>query len=104
MWCYVDMVFCSRLIFSITGAGCDVPESPSRRITFANADVDWETMLIPPDCECVPTAGVFVGSPDAVVAGAPDSDRETISTPPDCERVPGTGNDAGDPIFESFNE
>ena len=64
------MVFRSRFVSFTTGEGYDVLERPFRRIMFANADVDWETMVIPPDCERVPNAGVVAGSPDAVVAGA----------------------------------
>ena len=30
-----------------------------------DADAGWETMPIPPDCKCVPSAGVVAGSPGA---------------------------------------
>ena len=83
----VTMVFWSRSICSRTGAGCDVPESSSRRISFTNADVGWKTMPIPPDCERVPKAGVVVGGPNAV--------RETMPFPLDCKRVPYSGVTAG---------
>ena len=48
-----------------------------------DADAGWETMLIPPDCERVPSAGG--------VAGSRDAGRETMPIPPDCERLPGSG-------------
>ena len=52
-----------------------------------NTDASWETILIPPDYERVPSTGVAAGNPDA--------DRETIPIPPDCKHVPGSGITAG---------
>ena len=51
-----------------------------------DGDAGWE-MPIPPDCERVPSAGVFAGTPDA--------GRATMPIPPDCERVPGSSITAG---------
>ena len=52
-----------------------------------DADAGWETMLIPPDYERVPSAGV--------AAGYPDADRNTMPIPPDSKIVPGSGITAG---------
>ena len=52
-----------------------------------DTDAGWETMLIPPDYERVPSAGV--------AAGYPDADRKTMTIPPDCKHVPGSGITAG---------
>ena len=52
-----------------------------------DADAGWETMLIPPDCERVPSAGV--------VAGSPNTGKYTVPIPPVCERVPGCDTTAG---------
>ena len=52
-----------------------------------DADAGWETMLIPPDYERVPSAGVAVGYPDA--------GKKTMPIPPDCKHVPGSGITAG---------
>ena len=49
----------------------------------ADADAGWETMSIPPDCERVPSAGIFTDRPDA--------GRQTMPIPLECERVPVSG-------------
>ena len=69
---------------------------PNASVVASSPDTGSETVSITLDSKPVPGAGV--------AAGATGPDRETIPTPSDYERVPGTGSNAGDSIFEFFNE
>ena len=60
-------------------------------LVSVDANAGWETMPIPPDCERVPSAGVF--------AGSQPTSRETMQIPPDCERVPGSGVTSASPML-----
>ena len=65
---------------------CDHGKSIEAHVN-ADADVVWETISIPPDCKCVPSAAGATSSPAA--------GRETMPIPLDCECVSGFGITAG---------